>query len=95
MKKDLIKRKFFLKNELKYIILKSIISNKNVKPIVRGFCVFKLNSFKKISRISNQNNPCLLTGRIGGVYKLTQISRHSMVKFSTHGLMTNLRISSW
>ena len=42
LNKDLIYRKYFLKNELKKIILKSIIQNKNVTPIIRFNAKFKL-----------------------------------------------------
>ncbi len=95
IQKDFIKRKSFLKNEIKYIILKSILSNKNVKPIVRGFSIFKLNSLRRRNRISYQNSPCLMTGRIGGGSSYTQVSRHSFIKLATSGLTTNFRISSW
>jgi hypothetical protein len=92
--KDWHKRKSYLKNELKYILLKSIISNKNTKPIVRAFCHLTLTKFKKIHRISFQGAPCLTTGRYGGNYKYTQQSRHAMIKLGTSGHLTNFRISS-
>jgi hypothetical protein len=67
--KDKVKRKSFLKNELKKIILKSIFQNFKLKELDRLNAFKKLTFFKKKSSISRQNNVCLLSGRIGGVFK--------------------------
>jgi hypothetical protein len=45
--KDLINRQYYIKNELKKIILKSIFQNKNAKPILRAYALYKLTNFKK------------------------------------------------
>lgn len=93
--KDLIKRKRFIKNEFKKIILKSIIQNKSTKPITRSFATFKLLSFTRKVKISRQKNVCLLRGRNKGVYKLTQLCRHMTVKWGVVGNLQNLKINSW
>jgi len=67
--KDKVKRKKFLKTELKSIILKSIFRNFQTNDMIR-LSVFKQITFlNKKSFISKQNNMCLITGRMGGVYK--------------------------
>ena len=94
--KDIIKRKCYLKNEIKKIILKSIIQNMNVKPNIRAAAFKKNCKFKKISYISKQNNNiCLKTGRFKGVLKLTNMSRHIMKKLGTTGSLQNIKIKSW
>lgn len=94
--KDFIKRKNFVKQEIKKMILKSIIQNKNLKPIIRSLAVYKLSRINLKSSISKQNNNiCLLSGRIGGVYKNTNLSRHSMKKLSINGNLQNIKITSW
>ena len=93
--KDLINRKIFIKNELKRVILKSIIQNKNVKPIVRSYAYFKLVHFSRKYSISNQINVCLIRGRNKGVWKFAQMSRHAINKLAINGFLQNIKIKSW
>jgi ribosomal protein S14 len=93
--KDKIKRKYFLKTELKKIILKSIIQNFGANDIVRLSAFKKITSFKRKTYISRQNNVCLLTGRMGGVYKLYNLSRHSMKRMAKINMLQNTKIKSW
>jgi len=91
---DLIRRKSFLKNEFKYIILKSILQNKNVKPIVRSYAYMKLIFLKKKERISFQRNLCLVRGRYRSVFKATQMGRHETVTRGFRGDIQNIKITS-
>jgi len=94
--KDLFKKNNFNKKELKKIILKSIIQNNNVQPILRSKCIKKLNIFNLKSSLSKQNNNiCVKTGRIKGVYKYINLSRHYIKKLSLNGGLQNVKISSW
>jgi hypothetical protein len=45
--------------------------------------------------ITNQNNVCLLRGRIRGVWKFSQLSRHAMIKLAVYGGLHNTKIKSW
>ena len=67
--KDVIKRRNFIKKEFKRIILKSIIQNLRGNSLSRVAAIKHINFFKKKCSISRQNNVCLLTSRIGGVFK--------------------------
>jgi len=91
---DLIRRKSFLKNEFKYIILKSILQNKNVKPIVRSYAYMKLIFLKKKERISFERNLCLVRGRYRSVFKATQMGRHETVTRGFRGDIQNIKITS-
>lgn len=94
--KDIVKRKFYLKNEIKKIILISIIQNLNLKPNLRSLALKKISKLKLISFISKQNNNlCLKSGRFKGVLKLTQLSRHEMKKLGLIGSLQNIKIASW
>jgi ribosomal protein S14 len=94
--KDFIKKKNFIKQEIKKMILKSIIQNKNLKPIIRSLALYKLSRINLKASISKQNNNiCLLSGRIGGVLKNTNLSRHSMKKLSINGNLQNIKITTW
>jgi len=93
--KDKVKRKNFLKTELKKLILKSILQNFKIKSIIRLDASRQLTFFKTKSSISKQNNMCLLTGRMGGIFKKWQISRHSMKSMAKFNSLHNVKIHSW
>jgi hypothetical protein len=65
--RDQLKRLYYLKTELKTTILKSIIQNKTNQPIIRSYASYKKTLLTRKSSITNQNNVCLLRGRIKGV----------------------------
>ena len=93
--KDVLKRKKFLKTELKSIILKSVLQNFQSKEIIRLSAYKKLTFLPKKSYISKQNNMCLLSGRFGGVYKFIGLSRHNIKNFSKFNMLQNIKIKSW
>lgn len=93
--KDLLKRNNFIKNELKKHILKSIVQNKQTKPIIRSYAYLKLINCGKKSSISNQINVCLFRGRNKGVWKFTQLSRHALNKQAMFGFLQNTKVKSW
>lgn len=96
IEKNLVKKKNFTKKELKIIILKSIINNKNINPNIRVLCNYKLSKFNSKNWISRQNNNiCLKTGRIKGVYKMFNFSRHFIKKLAINNNLQNIKISSW
>ena len=83
----------YLKNEYKYIILKSIIQNKNIKPKIRSFAKFKLVRMHIKTRISFQKKVCLLLNKCRGIYPKLQLKKHSIKKLNTSCEIPNLRIS--
>lgn len=93
--KDKIKRKNFLKTELKKLILKSIFQNFKVAELNRIDALKKLIFFKKKSSISRQNNMCLVSGRMGGVLNKWHISRHNVKTLGKFNMLQNVKINSW
>ena len=87
--KDEIYRYIFLKNEFTKVLLKSISKNQQIKPTVRGLCIFKLQ--KKITFLSKQKNYCVLTGKSRGTNLLTNTSRQMLNKLAQIGELANLR----
>jgi len=62
--RDIIKRKKRLKLEVKLLILKSLIHNKQLNPVIRSVFRFKfLTYWKKIYSFSNQQNICVFSGK--------------------------------
>jgi hypothetical protein len=92
LKNKILKIKF-LKNELKYVILKSIIQSKNIKPKIRSFAKYKIIKFSIKSRISFQKKVCLLGNKHRGVYPKLQLKKHMIKKLNTSCEIPNLKIS--
>jgi len=92
--KDKVKRKKYLKTELKSLILKSIFQNFQSNEVVRLSAFQKLSFLNKKSFISRQNNMCLISGRMGGVYRWNDISRHNMKTLAKYNMLHNTKIKS-
>jgi hypothetical protein len=60
---DNLKRKLFLKNELKKILLKSVIKNNNLPLSYRYFALYNKNKLLRLASITQQKNKCVNTGR--------------------------------
>ena len=93
--KDKKLRKNIKKNELQYIVLKSIFKNLNFFTLIRW------NAFGKLSQLAQQNNKTAITNRC--IYsinkkrfnKLTKSSRHIFLKLIRSGVVHGIRKSSW
>lgn len=92
--KDLIKRKNFLKNEIKLILLKSIVRNFQINELIRIEMFRKISLIWKKCNITKQNNICLYTGRIGGVFKKWNSSRHYIKQMAKWNILNNTKIKS-
>lgn len=89
LRKDEIKRIKFLKNEINYNLLKSIINNQQIKPKYRAFANYKLQ--RTFLFFTQQKNYCLLTARSRGVWKFCNMSRHQINKFAKLGYLINIK----
>lgn len=92
---DNIKRKLFLKYEIKKLILKSIFQNRYIKNTKRFFIKIKLLRFKKQGAITFQKKRCVLTGQSNSIYKNFEINRHMVKKLNIFGMIQNVTIKKW
>lgn len=81
--RDEILRLIYLKKELNFILLKSIVTNRQAKNNIRALASYKIQRMHLYK--SRQNNVCILTGKIGGVYKITNTSRQMLNKLLQKG----------
>lgn len=96
IKKNNIRKKIFIRKQIKKIILKSIIQNKNNKPILRSLAYYKYSQTKYSYSITKQNNNlCLYSGKIKSVYKNYNMSRHLIKKISYENNLQNTKIVNW
>jgi len=92
LSRDEIRRIMYLKQELKRLILKSILKNQQISPKIRGFALYKLQSENVF--FSRQKNFCVLTSKSGSVLKLTNTSRQMLNKMAQDGSLINLKTNN-
>lgn len=93
--KDKIKRKYFLKKEIKFVILKSIFQNRYISTNTRIFIRSLICCSEKKHFISFQKKKCLITGQSKGIFKKFEISRHMIKNYNNMGLIQNLTTKKW
>lgn len=90
--KEIILRKKVLKNEMKQVILKSIIQNRTLKSCTRLISsVFAAKLLSNKNYITKQNNVCIVSGKRKTTFRLTNTSRYVFKKMSDHGYLTNIK----
>lgn len=95
IRKEMVKKKLYTKNEIKQLILKSIVRNFSVKPLIRVKASKLIQAKSKMHFISKQkNNICLKTGRIKGVYNHFNLARHYMKYLGINNNLQNIKIAS-
>lgn len=72
---DSIKRKTFLKNQLKILILKSIKKSRTTNNIKRYYASYQLTTISGYSNSSKISNRCVVSGRVWSVSKKTDYNR--------------------
>jgi hypothetical protein len=90
--KEIIKRKYFIKNELKEKILKSIIQNKKIIQIKRFFAQIIL---QKNNKKKKNNKICLYTSKFRGINTFLFFSRHTIKKLANMNELQNIKVKSW
>ena len=88
-----VKKKKFIKNELKLNILKSIFQNKKVIQSKRLFSFFLI--LKNNNKINKQKDICLLTSKSSGLYNNFGISRNCIKKLLNNNKIQNVKINSY
>lgn len=92
---DNFKRKLFIKQELKKILLKSLLKNAQLPLIYRYYAFFIKVKATRWTSISQQKNRCVKTGRSWGILKFTKYSRFVLRTETYRGNLPGFRKSSW
>jgi small subunit ribosomal protein S14 len=92
---DNFRRKLFLKNELKKIIIKSLIKNNNLPIIYRYFVLYNKSKLIRFGSITKQKNKCVQTGRTWSTIKNVNYSRFLFRTESNKGNLPGFRRASW
>jgi len=92
---DKVKRKIFLKYELKKLLLKNLIVNKNLPLTARIFFNLKKGKITNFSMLTKINNRCLKTGRNFNVFKKVNYSRFVLRTEANKGVIPGFNRASW
>jgi ribosomal protein S14 len=95
IKIDWVKKKLFLKNEIKSIIMRSIFQNRYIPNVKRCYMKVVNARIKKKSSIAFQKKRCVVTGQSNSVYKNFEINRHVMKRFNNVGLIQGVTLKKW
>lgn len=92
---DILRRKLFLKNELKRLILTSLIRNTKLPLTHRYLALYSKSKLYRSSSKTQQQNRCVSTGRIWGVNKHANYSRFLFRTESYKGNLPGFSRASW
>lgn len=92
---DNLRRKLFVKTELKRKLLKSIIKNTRLPNSYRYLALWNYSKLSRISSRTVQQNRCVLTGRIWYVLKTLKYSRFVLRTETNKGNTPGFRRASW
>lgn len=92
---DKLKRKIFIKYELKRFMLKNILKNNYISNINKYYAFYRKIKLKRWSTIGQQVNRCHKTGRQWSVNKLTRYSRFKFRTESYQGKIPGFSRASW
>ena len=95
LEKDKIRRRTISKTEKKLFVLKSIFKNINFFTLIRWNAYEKITGFSGDSRKSKLSNRCQKTISKKRVNKLTNFSRHVLLKLIRSGKISNVKKASW
>lgn len=93
LKKDILQRKKFLKNEIKIFLLKSILLNRNLsyKTKLLAGCLLMLKQKHKKLTPSKNRNLCIYTSKSKTTFKFSNASRWLSKKFNDFGLIQGIK----
>jgi ribosomal protein S14 len=92
---DNLKRKLFIKTELKRKLLKSLIKNLKIPNTYRHIALWNYSKLQRITSKTTHVNRCVLTGRGWYVLKKTQYSRFILRTEANKGNLPGFRRASW
>jgi len=72
---DDLKRRIYIKYELKRYLLKYLIYSNQVSPVIKIYSKYKIVLMPRFSLIIQQRNRCVLTGRVHNILRFAKYSR--------------------
>jgi len=92
---DNLKRKLYVKHELRHLLLKGFIKNTNTSLTTHHYMLFKKTRLVRFSSRIQHRNRCVVSGRNWNVIHKTRYSRFVLRKESYEGTIPGLSRASW
>jgi len=92
---DKRKRQLYKKYELKRLICKAFLLNKNLSDELRKKRLQELSKLSRNSSITRIRNHCILTGRTKGTLRKFKLSRISFRELASEGSLMGVFKCSW
>lgn len=92
---DRMRRKNFLKQEIKKIILSSIIDNTELPRVYRYYALYNYSKISRSNSLIQHKNRCVKSGRVWSVVKSTRYSRFIFRNEVAYGNIPMYKRSSW
>lgn len=92
---DKLRRKNFLKYEIKKIILLSIIKNTNIPRTHRYYAIYNYSKISRSRSLIQHKNRCIKSGRRWSIVKPTKYSRFVFRNEVIYGNLPMFKRASW
>jgi len=92
---DKMRRKNFLKYELKKSLLSVIICNTKLPRTFRYYAIYNYSKISRSNSLVQHKNRCIKTGRIWSVVKPTKYSRFVFRNEVAYGNLPMFKRASW
>jgi ribosomal protein S14 len=90
-----LKRLYYIKLEIRKLILKSLVLNKNIKNNYRLYANLQIRLKPKRASISKQHKVCLINGNQRGIFNNFNLSRHALKTMGLQNRLQNVKTQSW
>lgn len=84
---------YLVRYKIKFLILKSIFYNRNIKNNVRAYAYLLLNNSKIINK--KYHKICKFSGYRKNVNKFLGLGRHELNRMATLGKLQNINVNNW
>lgn len=85
----------YANSELKNMLLKSVINNKNIKSNIRLFAFSKKILNDRKYNYKNYRQTCNISGKSRGVWSFCNLNRHKLNELNRTGHLIGVRSMSW
>lgn len=92
---DNLKRKLYVKTQIKKRIILSLLKNQTLSTSMRLYLTMKVSHIPRLGVKSRHNNRCLLSGRVRTVQRFAKYSRFVINEQAGYAKIPNLRRASW
>jgi len=92
---DYLKRRLYVKYELKKILIKSGVLNQQLQSTYRYLNSYHYRKYARWTILPQQVNRCVITGRQWAVIKKTNLSRFKFRTESYKGNLPGFKRASW